>query len=167
MTQVTGYQLREAIRRLELRRDALQAVFQDSLQAFPGESKPAPQATGSELMEIEEAISNMQTAQAAYNLQVKLPNGMLLCTAIKLIGAAGRNEKRWREVASPKKKDSYYDRDTVRREGETRASSTVDPATAAGLAQSAAKIASDIRSGIAMANATTVDLSFSFLEKWI
>jgi len=101
MVKVTGYQLREAIRRTALDRDTSFASFKASQTAFPGEVKEPTKAMEAYL-EAEEKLARLQAAQDQYNLTVKADDGQTLAFIVNFIGGLGRSAKGWREMATPK-----------------------------------------------------------------
>lgn len=160
-TTVTGYQLREAIKQLEIQEATLQGVFQESLRAFPNtriENLPADVAK--ELETVTTNIAVLQEAQARYNLMVRLPSGETLCYAVKVIGSLGRLENLWKRVAVPKKEPSWGTpkNDGVRSKDQEYAFPTVSPEEASRKAREALKRVSALRAGIAIANATAISL---------
>jgi hypothetical protein len=163
--KVTGYMLREAIKRHELRRDVAARSFNDSLKAFPGEVKDNPADIVEQFLAAERATAALQTAQMRYNLAVKIDlyghgwdrTTMTLAEAIKLIGGEGRVEKMWRSAAGPSKKDRYYSDDEID-PSHIRAQPTIKPQEAVKLATVAGKRAGALRAAIATANATEVEI---------
>lgn len=159
--KTTGYKLREAIRMWELRRKMAGDNFDKSLHAFEGEDRESPQAVVVHFKHADEAVANLQTAQAMYNLSVKvnvLGEEMTLCEAVKRVGGAGRVEKLWRTAAIDKKDRYSYDRDLVRNADEVRARRTISLKQAGELAAEAAKWAGALRAAIAVANSTEVEV---------
>jgi len=160
--KVTGYKLREAIRRWELRRKATASQFDDSLHAFEGDEKITPTGVIKTFERSDRAIAELQTAQARYNLVVTARLGdeeLTLCELVKLVGGAGRVEKMWRSAALIKKDRYSYRGDELTRDpNEVRAKRTISHAEATQMAIRAAKKAGDIRAGIATANATEVEI---------
>lgn len=157
--KVSGYQLREAIKAQAARRDFAASQFTDVLKAFPDEHKPAPGDVGAELLKAEEAVAKLQVAQMRYNLQVYLPGGELtLAQAIKMIGGVGRAEKLWRAAAAPKKDRYSLHNEDSRAKDTLVAAPTVSRETAHELATKLARHAATLRQGIAVANATVIDV---------
>lgn len=158
---VTGYALREAIKQWELRKDAANRVFEDSLKVFPGEDKPHPSKLIEQYLAAEVAIAQLQTAQALYNLLVRFDfegRTITLCEAVKSLGGYSRVEKLWR-TASGGKKDRYgYGSENERDPAKTYAVQVVSPMQGVEQSTLAAKRASALRAGIATGNATTADV---------
>ncbi len=167
--KITGYALREAIKRWTLRRDAAVAQFEGTLKKFDDEEKDTPVEVMARLTEAELRIARLQTAQAQYNLSVNvhvsvpgiIEKEMNLCMAVKLIGGVGRQEKLWRNIAAPGK-DPYGSRmGEISRDKDTVfAKSTVSQKDAAVLAEGKARISSALVTAIAKANAVEIDIGF-------
>jgi hypothetical protein len=154
--KITGYALREAIKRWQLRRDTASNLFDASIRKFEDETKESPVEVMKQLSQAEQAIAALQEVQSRYNLEVPVM-GMSLCKAIKLVGGAGRMEKMWRNVAAPIK-DRYGRDSDVRDKTQEVAKPTVSSREAAVLASDAARWAGSLRSGISVANAIEIDL---------
>jgi hypothetical protein len=176
---VTGYMLREAIRRWQLRRDTLATQFEDAFHFFEGEEKESPDDLAKAFMIAERAVAELQAAQARYNLQttVTIDQGMAsgisikdhlnLCMAVKLIGGAGRIEKFWRTAAAPSSRDRYSCRDeTVRNKDEIRAKKALSFRELTERATKATNYAGQLRAAIAEANSTKqdIDLDLALFE---
>jgi hypothetical protein len=111
--EVTGYKLREALRRQTLRRETASSQFNDSLKKFPDEEKATPDDVIKKVRSAEEAIATLQVAQTRYNLavRVEVPGSRVqktLLECIKRIGGLGRIEKTWRSAATAKERSSLY-----------------------------------------------------------
>ena len=165
MAKVTGYQLREAIKRQTLLRDTAAAMFTDSLRKFPGEDKPVPDEMMASFYRADTAIAKLQVAQMRYNLIVKIgtfammhadQKSMTLAEAVKRLGGSGRCEKMWRGAATPTEKRFGYDE--TRREDEVRAMPQLTLIEAAKRSSAAAKGVGQLRQAIAVANATEVEV---------
>jgi hypothetical protein len=160
--QVTGYTLREAIRRQQLRRDTIAAQFSDTLHVFEGEEKQSPDEIATALMKAEKAVAGLQAAQDEYNLHVKVTGKiigeMTLCAAVKLVGGTGRLEKMWRTAAAPKQDRYGVERDIVRNKDEVRARSAMNVRDLTDRAAKAASYAGALRAAIAEANSTKIDI---------
>lgn len=160
--KVTGFLLREAIRRWELRRDTAANQFDDSLAKFKDEDKQSPTEITQAFVEAEVAVAKLQAAQARYNLSINVKlevtnETVTLCEAVKRLGGAGRLEKMWRSAAGGKK-DRYggYDQGT-RRADEVRAVRTVTVKESMAHANRASAVAGALRAGIAKANGTEME----------
>lgn len=107
--KITGYKLREALRRWQLRRDTAGAQFGDTLTAFPGEEKLHPDDVAKALIAAEAAIAQLQVAQVEYNSRVytSLPadrdgHQMNLLECVKIVGGLQRVQKLWKDAAKQK-----------------------------------------------------------------
>lgn len=174
--KVTGYALREALRKWQLKRETAAGQFADTLFEFPTArgKKPKPHEIAEKVDRAERAIAALQTAQALYNASVwvTLPfygESVQLTRAIKLIGALGRVEKLWR-IAATGKRDKYasFRSDDPKRlkEGEMLAEPTITPEEAAKSVEGYASQLGAIRQVVAVANATeiTIDLEPGLIE---
>ena len=160
-TKVTGYALKEQIKRATMVRDTTASLFDDSLSKFPDETKDEPQMVVDRFKAADLALAKIQVVQQRYNLAVEvevLGEKMSLCEAIKRVGGAGRVEKMWRSCAGVKKERYGYrgDEDT-RDPNMIRSEATINQSQALELAQEGAKIAGAIRAAIATGNAKEVD----------
>jgi len=162
MRLVDGFQLRLALKTHELRRDAAIKQFQDSLMAFPGETKPAPTTLDTTIAEAERAIVQLQVAQMRYNLNVLVEVGterMTLAAAIKEVGGWGRAEKRWRSAMPadrPRAGRLYASREQSRSKDAEHASPTLPQEQVLQGAHTATRIAAKYRAAIAKGNAKSV-----------
>ena len=162
--RINGYKLREAMTRFELQRDSVAAQFKGSLHAFEDEKKESPDSLMNTLSAAECAIASLQTAQARYNLEVKVPvqgTVMSLCKAIKLMGGATRVENLWKVAAGTKKeKGAYYDRgeDLVRNTDQVTAKSVLQPKERLERATKAAQRSAALRSAVAQGNAVEMEI---------
>jgi hypothetical protein len=165
--KVTGFLLREALRRWELRRDTAASQFESSLMRFPDEDKPAPDSLATAFVDAEHAISCLQVAQARYNLLVTIEvmgAVMPLCQGVKRLGGAGRLDKLWRSAVG-EKKDRYGMRDEhTRRADETRAVRVMSIPDAMVRANRAAVFAGALRAAIAKGNGTEIPTSDLLLD---
>lgn len=159
--KVTGYMLRDAIKEHTLRRDTAAAAFSKSLMAFPGEEKD-PQGEMAKFQAAESAIAILETAQIAYNMNVRvevLGATMPLSQAIKLIGGAGRIEKMWKDAIADKSSHHYLSDSDVRDPNQIRATRTVPSDEALALARAAGKRSNALRAAIATANGKELDIT--------
>jgi len=169
--KTTGYALREAIKQHELRRDTAARAFQGSLKAFPGEDKETPVQVVDAFLKAEQSIAKLQTAQARYNLTVRVEVAGLghylgdkttitLSEAIKSIGGIARAEKMWRSAAGPKpdRYGGYRDNEDELDPTKVRSKATITASKAVELASLVAKRAGSLRAAIATANAREVEI---------
>lgn len=165
---VTGYQLREAIRKWSVRRDTYKNQFSDSLNIFEGEAKPNPLDVMDSFKKAEEIITVLQVLQEVYNHSVTVyPTGskdsMSLAKAIKLVGGAGRIHAMWK-ASLPGKPDRYGSSNT-RRTDEEVAKPAVSTSVMLQLTEEAANWAASLRIAIASGNAETRDLALN--KDWL
>lgn len=160
--KVTGYQIRERIRVVDLRLKALQQAFTESLSTFKGEDKLLPLDVDKQIHHYEQVEAQLQVLQARYNLAatLKLDKPVNLHYAVKLIGGLGRRESRWREVAAPKASRGYGYNNDVRDPAQEYAQPTVSKEEAMNMALKTAREAGTLRAAINQANAQEVDLEF-------
>lgn len=127
--EVTGYRIREALRRQQLARDTADGQFKDSLHAFENEVKQSPQEVMEKVLKAETAIAKLQVIQTRYNLGVVVDvQGEGRCTlmeCIKRIGGLGRVEKRWRSAATVKEDRYGYGSDLTRNKDQMVAQRTI------------------------------------------
>lgn len=158
--QVTGIQLREAIKRWNLRRDAAAAQFSESLWQFAtDENLSKPGDLMAAMQKAEAAIARLQVAQTRYNLAVKVEVqqwNMTLCEAVKQVGGAGRMQKMWRCAALDKGRESYSYRDMTRKTDEIRAQRQISVKEALAEASRTAVLAGAFRNAIAVGNTTEI-----------
>jgi len=161
--KVTGIQLREAIKRWELRSATAASQFDGSIWAFDGDETPDPRALADEYRTSQEAVARIQTAQARYNMLVTLDVGggdskISLCEAVKRLGGAGRLEKMWRSAAGNTGRDRYSLRENMRSKDNEYAKRRATPAECVALANEASKVASKLRTMIALGNTAEVEM---------
>ena len=159
MIEITGYMLREALKQWTLKRDVATQQFKGSLFKFKNENKETPQKIAADILQAETALVHIQTAQMRYNLSVfvnAFGEKITLAEAIKLVGSAGRIEKMWR-TAVPSKRESFLD-DGGRDPGREQAEQTITVKEITLATSQAGKRAGSLRSAIATANATKINL---------
>jgi hypothetical protein len=158
--KVTGYQIREAIRQWELRRDAALRMFDDSLTFFEGDEKPNPVQVAERFQQADRAIATLQGYQTRFNLALEIKElGVNLGTAVRMVGGAGRLEKMWRSTVGKKKsRYAYLDNTLTRRANEETAKPVLSKEECLELASQAARDAGKLRAFIAAANATAVEI---------
>lgn len=157
--KVTGYKLREAIRRVELQRDTTAGLFKDSLHVFEGESKADPIDLMKQFRDAEYAAAALQEAQQRYNLRVSVSvysKALSLAVAVKMLGGAGRAAKMWRESIS--KKEDRYGNHLERSKDTEAATRVVAYSVALREANKADAYAGELRAAIATGNATEMEI---------
>ena len=161
--KVKGNTIRRRLDVLELQLSTLQMRFRDAQSKFEGEEKQKPQVIDEEMAHVEASIAALQEAQAILNLQVKptvAGKTYTMVALIKLLGAAGRREKAWRDLAMAKHHGSYpynefaHERDPSKQYAQPQ----VTAEQAATLAMKAADDAAQIREAIAWGNVQEVEI---------
>lgn len=162
--KVTGYRLREAIKRAVQRNDIAKQMFRDSVMGFDGEAKD-PVAAGEAYSVTGTNVALLQAAQQRYNDSIVLDdvqvNGrpVTLAVAVKLVGHAGSVEKEWRTIATGKKERVYGSDPSLERDtSKLYAKKLVTPAEALARSDAAGKFAAELRAAIAVANNTELDI---------
>lgn len=165
--KITGYRLREALRKWQLRRDAATSQFEGSLAKFKDESKAPPGDIARRIAEAEAAICHLQLAQAQYNARVVITavggGPMVLLAAIKAVGPLTRAEKMWRSAAgvdeTTKKRRTIYSGILATRSKDNEAAEpTITPDEAAKHAEAAGRELSRLREAIAAGNTHEVEI---------
>jgi hypothetical protein len=167
MAKVTGYSLKEAIKKLERRRDTTKAQFEESLYFFEGEQEATAAREKSvnlakRVQELEEGIATLQTVQANYNAGISITvqgKKLILTQAVKLMGGAERLEKMWQKAAEIENSGSrYYSPDRVRVAGQEHAKRSIAYDAAVAEAEKASTFVGALRAAVAVANSTEKDL---------
>lgn len=162
--KVTGYKLREALRRWTLRRDAALSQFEGSLHKFASDTKATPVEVAARISVAEGRIAALQLAQALYNQRVSVTiNGrdVLLLAAVKAIGPLTRSEKRWRAAAGigeAKRSRLFSTVATIRTKDAEQAVATITADDAAKLAENDGRELALVREVIAAGNTREVDI---------
>lgn len=161
--QVTGYQLREAIKRATQRCEMARNVFKDSATGFDDEAKD-PIKAAIAFDERGTDVALLQALQQTYNQNVVLQGikvrdmPVTLAVGVKLVGHAGAVEKEWRNMASAKRDRYSSDPATERDTSKIYARKLVTPAMAVARSEVAGAFAAQLRAAIAVANNTTLDM---------
>jgi hypothetical protein len=164
--EITGYALRDALKQWELKLAASTKAFSASLHRFKDEAdKKTPQEVVDDMLTAERAIVALQVVQQKYNLSVAVNvqgEAMTLAEAIKHVGAAGKIEKMWKNVAVGKAESRYssYEDPTIRNNdpNQERAVPVMKSDEVLALTTQASRRASAFRSAIATANACVQDI---------
>src|SRR5262245_34394178 len=160
--EVTGYEIREALRLQQLKRDTADGQFKDSLHTFPGETKASPLDVMKRVLEAETSIALLQVAQTRYNLavQVDVPGEgrRSLMECIKRVGGLGRVEKRWRSAATVKEDRYGHSSDLTRNKDQVLAERTITLEEASARMAHFDKRLGALRNAIAVGNAQKVNL---------
>ncbi len=162
--KTNGYRLREAIKAWETRKELAEHALSNALFVFPGEENKNPIPYWEQISEAEQAIVRLQTAQAQYNLQVKVKIGEYiapLAYAIKYIGAIQRFVKLWKGLLQKGKiqEDRYSRQHTwIRKEDEVHASKTVSDDECRDRVIRYRRQENELRARIATANAEEIEI---------
>ena len=159
--KINGYQLREAIKRWLLQRDAASQMFKDSLFSFQGEEKDDPAKMMADFIVADRNVARLEETQQIYNQAVICSvqaERLTLALCVKLVGGAGRQEKMWREAAVGKKERYAYREESRERDKDKEyATPALSIQQYSEQSRVAAKYASGLRNAIARGNATDVD----------
>lgn len=164
--KVTGYKLREALRNLELRREAVARDFQESLVVFPEEEgkRKGPEELADSLVRLERDIARLQAAQTEYNTKVKvsvLGEAMTLAQAVKTVGGATRAIQLWKgasDVLDALRGQSSYSRVQRKDEVVTVAKAMVTREQIVEKTIKAEKFAAALKGAIAEGNGALADI---------
>lgn len=163
--KVTGYTLREVIKRWRNKRDILAKQFPETIWAFEGDRKQAPSEIAKQFLDADRAVARLEAAQEQYNIQVKGPNDEPLAVLIKQIGGWSRLESLWSKEATDKASDRYtYGRggsDRVRAADAIVAKRQVGSDECRAAADSASKSAMQLRGEVAKLNTTEIDMNLA------
>lgn len=164
--KITGYKLKELIKRAEMVRDTVASHFDGSLHSFGDfrDEEDNPQEIVEKFRRADLALAQVQTIQARYNLAVEvqvLDEKMTLLEAVKRVGGAGRVEKMWRSASGEKRDRFSYGDGLTRDKDSVQARRTIPKSQALDLAQDAAKVAGALRAAMAEGNSVVVELDVS------
>jgi len=160
--KVTGNSLQSAISTHSLRADTAAKAFDGTLRAFDDEKKQTPQEVIATFLKAEESIARLQVAQMRFNLTQRVHvaglGEMCLAQAIKLVGSAGRVQKKWKSATEPKRDrySSHYDDERDPSKVVSKPTVTTDEAMR--LAIKASKRSSALRAAIAKANLQEMEI---------
>ena len=110
---VTGYKIREAVRRWTTLQAVSAKMFPETIYAFDGDIKDTPLEMDGAFWKASLAIAELQEAQQRYNASVVVKVGneeMTLSKAIKLVAFAGQRSKQWRTAASETGRNRFHER---------------------------------------------------------
>lgn len=160
--KVTGYAIREALRRWQLRRDTADSQFNGTLTKFKDEDKASPVDVIQRIMDAEVAIAKLQVLQTLYNSRVTVSvqgvgSNMTLLECIKRFGGLGRVEKHWRDAATVKKDRYGLSDPSVREEGQLYAERTISFEDASKQAITTGLLLGKLREAVAVGNAREIE----------
>lgn len=161
--QVTGFQIKAAIKRVGLRREATARQFKESLFTFEGEDELKPEQVIASYKEADESLARLQDLQETFNSKFTVDAAgkkMSLNLAIKLVGGADRIANFWKDAATTSTKSdrwgqSQHSRDTTHE----YAKQQITRKDAMAGADKAAKYAADLRGAIAEGNTNKIELN--------
>lgn len=163
--RVNGFQIREAIKQWNLKREMAVKVFNDAGFAFDGETKTHPVEAAEAVRHSDEAVARLETFQQQFNsVQGFEFNGktISLAQAVKMIAGIGRLENLWKTYASKGLGGNDHHKSwgeppsTVRKEGEIHAKRTLPLAECVANAAKYAKQQAALRALISSANGTQI-----------
>ena len=162
--RVTGYEMMDRLEELKELAKTLDAQFTSSQFRFEDEEgeKPDPRRLLREYEAVEDRITRIQEAQAAYNLQVQvevLGERMTLHRALRLGSVAGRVKNHWKTAAGDSKMNPYGLFGTITRDKEQEYAKRAVPAEECLLlADQASKRAAACKRAIRAGNATALEV---------
>lgn len=159
--KVNGFQLREAIKRHELRRNTSWKQFSELLFQFDSDDLVDVTKIAERFHLADEAVAKLQTARDRFNLTVTARvhgQKMTLSEMVKRVGGAGRFEKMWRDAAGSTGRDRYSYSERTRSKDQETAKRIISVDECLKRAHRAAKFAGELRNSIAVANTTEIDM---------
>lgn len=164
--QISGYQLREALRHWRSVVESLTIDLKESFRYFDIKEKLDPLLVAEKYKAAEDAVAKIEEAQQRYNLRVNLSiadESYTLTYAIKAIGMAGRYAAIWKTsttAGSDRAGGRLWGVNTehVRNKDDVHAKRTIDKETATKMHIAANRHAADIRQAIALANASQLEI---------
>lgn len=168
MAKVTGYGLKEIVKKLERRRDTAKSQFEEALYYFEGETasevaQKNAQGLAKKYEDLERQIAQVQTLQAEYNAGISITvqgQKYTLSHAIKLLGGAERIEKLWQKAAEIENSGSrYYSPDRVRVAGQEHAKRSISSNEAITESEKASTFVGALRAAVAVANSTEKEMA--------
>lgn len=167
--KVTGYQLREALDEAKLVLSTTADQFESSLHAFEDEDKKSPEVVMESIRAAEDRVAELQALQEQYNQQVTVTadgQTMTLALAIKRRGYADRISALWKSAMTGGEVDRRYrymrDDPKKRSKDDEYAKPTITPDQATTLARQATRRTNALKTAIAKANLTEVEMNIDF-----
>jgi len=165
MITITGVQIKNALNKKRQARDMWLSQWDESLVIFAGDDKISPNDLATKVMQLEDEIVRLQVIQARYNLAVSVDaegGSLTMAYCVKVVSAAGRMSKLWKEAAQGEKKDRYSSRLTNERDKDKEyAKPAISKAEALNRFESAEEFASSIREAVATGNTKPVEFEDS------
>lgn len=161
--KINGYRLREALKMWDLRKNAAELEFPDSLHKFASEdTKESPLSVAGKLSAAEASVAKLQVAQMRYNLLVTVEvsgvGSMTLADAIKLSATADRIEKLWKSAPGASRRSYHEARKLERDSTLERAIPTMTSKEILAETTNAARISGKFRAALATGNAVEMDV---------
>jgi hypothetical protein len=162
--EVSGYQIREAMNRFELRAKTAEQQFKESLYAFEGDEVVNPTKIADTFQWSQEAVCALQVLRSRFNLQTKVSvvgvpiyKQISLALAVKLVGPADRLAKMWRDAITHNGRDRWSMTNTLQRTKDSvYAKRTISIEQINKFADQASSVATALRSAIAEGNAQKI-----------
>jgi hypothetical protein len=171
MCQVSGFQIREAIRRVSSKVEISRKRLNRSQTYFPVDSDgeavapPPIEKYISELYELESLLARLQDAQAKFNttMRIQLEGGedISLTEAVKLVGVLSRVIKAWSDFVGADDLVSRYvfqENSSCRDKDNIYAVPSLAAAVAVPMVDKYSAKLSRLRAAIASANAKTIEV---------
>lgn len=162
--KVTGYMIREALRRWTTKQQIAAKVFPESVFAFEGESEH-PTKLDHDFWLASTYVAALQALQQKYNMAVTITVKGLreevklsLSEAIKLLAFASQRSKMWRVAAESNGRDRHMFRELTRDKDKEVAKRQVSVKECMDKTEEVDRFYASLRGSIASANATEVEL---------
>lgn len=159
--KVTGYKLREAVRRWVTAQSVAAKMFPETLFAFEGDQKDDPKDVDESFWTASKNIAELQELQQKYNMENFVEvrgERMTLSRAIKLVAFAGQRSKSWKTAASETGRGRFSDRVLTRSKEDEIASRKVSVKECLNCQIGVDSYLADLRTAIAVANGREIDM---------
>jgi hypothetical protein len=166
--QVNGYQIREALKRWNLRRDLLAKQIETLAWQFPGETKTVEAFTTTDkaLGEAETAVAQLEDLQQVYNQKVSVSvDGRTgpLSLLVKQVRFCAARENFWKTYLRKTADEGYRGEQTLVRETNKVTAVKVLPTEQAMVtAERCGSLTARMRAAIAQANGTNIEVDDSY-----
>lgn len=162
--KVTGYQLREALRRWTTKQQISAKIFPETMFSFDVKPSVTPREVADDFWDASVAVAKIQVAQQKFNFAVSVTvdgNTMSLAEAIKLLSFAGQASKMWRTAAADNGRDRYSARELKRSKDDEIARRVVSVQECMKASEDRDRFNSLLRSAVAKANGTEVEIDIN------
>lgn len=159
--KVTGYMLREAVRRWTTVQTVAAKMFPEVTFAFFGDIKDNPLEIDTQYWTAALAVSELQEAQQKFNASIRVKVGnqeMNLSRAIKLVAFAGQRSKAWKTAACETGKSRYSDKLMVRDKDSEVAKRQMSVKECLAKQAEIDSFLADLRTAISVANGKEIDI---------